>query len=285
MIKKITIASVVAMAIVGCGGSGSSSDSKTNSNFVTKNSKAVTVEGLKSMNSSIGVKKVSAKNLRDTKDNYETKSDDVDMQSSKENDICSGGGSFSFLDDEKSQIFKLSAQNCKEGTSTINGSIVMKGLMEEGDSGTIEVTKDLTINDSKENIDLFASKGSNIFFSDTKIKADFNLKVNGETISADNLVITGKDDEATDSSTVHFASGALNVGEYYFKIVKQKSDFITDENGIKSGVLDLVDGAGHKVELSANNNKISLKVDQNGDGVFDTNEVLSEDITKEDFSF
>ena len=284
MIKKITVASVVAMAIIGCGGSGSDSSKDTNagSNFVTKNSKAVTIEGLKTMNSSIGIDNVSAKKLRNTTSSYETKSSNSDTDTVG-NGMCSAGGSFLFSDDEKTHTMKLDAKNCKEESSFIDGELTMSDIGEE--SSSIEVLRTLSITDSSENLELSAAKGSKISITENKIEADFSLKINAETISVDNLVITGSDDEKTESSTIHFNSGAINVGEYYFEVVKQKSDFITDEGGIKSGLLELKDGAGHRVELSAKNNKISLKVDQNGDGSFDNSEILSEDITSEDFSF
>ena len=62
------------------------------------------------------------------------------------------------------------------------------------------------------------------------------------------------------------------MGGYYFKFVEQVSPFSGGEQ-LTSGLLKLVDGAGHKVEIAVvAPDVVELRIDENNDGVFQENE-------------
>ncbi len=276
MFKKISIIVATALLMTACGG-GSSKD--TGSKFVSKNSTPVTVEELKSLGDSIGKDAVSTKKLRTTSNLYESKADNSNPNGDSE--VCRDGGSINFDVSNNSQDINFDAKNCKEDGVEVDGAFSAKSS--GGDDFYAKITRDIKTDDKNEDVKIFVAKGSYLQYSNKRLSSAFDISVNDKHLKADNIVVT-VDDSKNGVFKININSGSLNVDRYYFEVVDQAKDFVLDENGLSDGVLNLKDGAGHKVQLSAKSGKLVLKVDENGDGVFSESETLSEDLSKEDFS-
>ena len=271
MIKRFSIIAILALGFMGCGGSG---DKTTGSAFVAKNTNAVTISGLKSLGDSIDTK-ASSRSLQSVA--KQTYGDDTTPTSSQGTPCESG--SMKITGGQNSQAFSLDAQQCKNGSTTINGALTAQ-IDEQTKSGSIEVTRDITITDSGEN--MFVAKGSKLSAKDNIIHADFKATINGNRLSAKNVAIAYT--EQGEVTTVHFQSGQVNIADYYLEFVAQPTPFVIDESGLASGELDLKDGAGHNVVITVDANKQPvLKVDQNGDGTFSADEILTDDGTNNPF--
>lgn len=271
MIKRFSIIAISALVFIGCGGSG---DKTTGSAFVAKNTNAVTISGLKSLGDSIDTK--ASRSLQSVaKQTYGDKNTAPTSQGTP----CESG-SMKITGGQNSQAFSLDAQQCKNGSTTINGALTAQ-IDKQTKSGSIEVTKDITITDSGENI--FIAKGSKLSAKDNIIHADFKATINGKRLSAKNVAIAYT--EQGQVTTVRFQSGQVNIADYYLEFVAQPTPFVIDESGLASGELDLKDGAGHKVVITVDENKQPvLKVDQNGDGTFSANEILTDDSNNNPFA-
>lgn len=273
MIKSFSLAAVAVLVMVGCN-SGSKSDSAPS--FVTKNSNAVTISGLQNLGDNVSTD--SLKSVKSTVDKTYSKDDNDDYEY---NDQPCDSGSMTYTGGEGSSSFSLDAKNCTKDDSTIDGAL-SASIFESERKASVLVTRDFTI--LEDGLNLFLSKDSTLTVNNHTIGIDFQSKINNEIVSANNLsiIFTEKENGATFSLT----SGEVNVAGYYFKFVSQVSPFVLGNSGIESGLLKLVDGAGHKVEIFVEAaNKVALKIDENGDGFFSEDEILRDDFLAEDFIF
>jgi hypothetical protein len=278
-IKLYTVVGLSTLTLIGCGGSGSD-NSNSNSSFVEKNTKAVTFNGLESLGSNTKGKDLSKSKVTKTYENY-TKNDN-----SSNDSICTQGGSFSMDGGEKEKYAVIKFNNCKNDGENIDGSFKIAST--ENDQGMIlSVLRDLSVD--AQDISLFIAKDSMLKIfglnsQTTTINTNFKSSIDGEELSANNFSIsyTKVNEDGVDLS---FKSGEINVGEYYFKIVPTKNRvFVLNNDGVQSGMLNLVDGAGHKIELEViNPNILITRIDENGDGSFSDSEISTKPIDENFF--
>jgi len=264
-ILKVIVPALVVGTIAGCGGS--SGNSKSTSNHPKISKEAVTIDGLKALQSSIKPQKFSTKNVKTLQNSY--KADSSSNQDTPNNRSCSQGGNLSFS--PNSEIMKISANNCKEEGLLIDGALSIDQKSE--DSGTISVDRTINIVDTTEGETntLVINKGGKISSDGNNANIDLSMKVNGTNIDIENLKLSID----KQNQSFGFDDGVVQIDKYSFIVVDQKEDFKTDKDGNISGLLELKDGAGHKIELEATNSALLLKIDENGDGSFSQNEILS----------
>ena len=164
MIKSFSVVAMAALVMVGCN-SGGDSASQTSS-FVNKNTKAATISGLDNLGKSVSSDKISTDKISNTAKSYDIRDD-----SESTNDQPCQSGTLNI--DENPPNFSMNAQNCKNGSTTINGAFNAK-ISEASKTGAVEVTKDFSVVD--EEMNLFVSKGSKVTMSEQTIRADFQLK-------------------------------------------------------------------------------------------------------------
>jgi hypothetical protein len=147
--------------------------------------------------------------------------------------------------------------------------------------GFVKIIKDLTISD--EYFSLFAKKGRfvkiNINANSLKLTAGIKSTINGEEFSASNLSVLASGNENGGSFSI--TSGQMIIGDYYFEVdtSSKSTPIVTGKDGFVSGTIKLLDGAGHKVEIAVvSAYELAFKIDENGDGTFSKNEILTENI-------
>jgi len=140
--------------------------------------------------------------------------------------------------------------------------------------------------------------------SETTIKGTGTITLNGIKITVAKLLATetedyqydeteSDNDETTYSSVentaVEVEDALFTFGDYVFTLDKSKnnkaaveireSDSNDEDTVHSSGAIHLKDGAGHSIELSfaSEAETVILKVDENGDGTFDNDEILKID--------
>ncbi len=273
--KKYSVIALASLVLFGCG----ANDSK-NADVITvvNNGKAATISGLRSFGGeSATTENLSTSKIRNSADSFST-----DSESESSDQICQSG-EMNFNTAQNQQMVSFDAKNCNDGYSTINGAASIQ--MYENDKGMFaEVLRDLTIRD--EYFSLFAKKGSfvkfNIDNSNMTFTASFDVSVNNEVLKASNLKVVATEDQ--NSSSLYIASGEMLIGEYYFKVDPSHdgstTPIVAGDNGfVGNGVIKLLDGAGHKVEFAViSQNEIAFKIDENGDGVFGEDEIMTENI-------
>jgi hypothetical protein len=272
---KMTKYSVVALAtlIIGCG---SGSSNKGAVNKLQNNGKPATIQGLRALGDEIDTKNLSNTKIRSSASNFENR------QNNPENESICQSGTMDFTTSNNQQVisFNFNAKNCNDGYSTINGSARMEAYGNDG-GGFVKIIKDLTISD--EYFSLFAKKGSfvkiNINANSLKLTAGFKSTINGEEFSASNLSVLASGNENGGSFSI--TSGQMIIGDYYFEVdtSSKSTPIVTGKDGFVSGTIKLLDGAGHKVEIAVvSAYELAFKIDENGDGTFSKNEILTENI-------
>lgn len=272
-IKKYSVVVLAAFTIIGCGGGSES----TALGQLENNGKAVTIKSLQSLGETTNSENLSNTKLRNSVDSLSS------AQSEGDSDGICQSGTMDFSTENNQQTVSFNANNCNDGYATINGSVRMEAYEDGEAGGLIEVLTDLTIQD--EYFSLFAKKGSNLKINidgqNMRFSASFETEINGETFSASHLSIVGTEND--DSASFYIGSGEMILGEYYFQVDpsydNSRTPITVGENGFVSGVIKLLDGAGHKIEFAVvSKDEIALKVDENGDGAFSANEILVENI-------
>ncbi len=278
MISKIKIYSavtIVALFVGGCGNT--NSEAKNPLKKIEKNEKAITINDLRELSTDSGIENIQTSKLRSSALKIE---EGKDGDQSGDN-ICKSG-SMDFNTQNNHQKITFKAINCFDGYTTINGLANVEIYSNES-GGKAEVLEDLSIKDNE--FSLMLKKGSNINMTTNKgktnIKTDFDLVANGKKLSVRNLFLVMKEDES--GSSFYIASGEISTDEYYFKVDPSfdpsKTAIIANENGTVSGAIHLIDGAGHKIEISINtSNRIEIWVDENGDGIRSENEKMIQSI-------
>ncbi len=263
MIRSFSTVAMAALVLVGCGGTGSKSEES--SAFVSKNDKAATIQGLKSF----GNNGVAQEETTFTKvsASYESNKD-VWTPSSPSSDAPCQSGSMILPQEQNGGDFSFSANNCKNGETTIDGAVSIQAS-ESQESGILEVTRDFSLVEGSDTFSI--QKGSKVVADEHGLTANVQAKVNGEVLSASNLSVSY--DLSENAPTVSFHSGEVNMGGYYFKFVEQVRPFTGDAQ-LTSGLLKLVDGAGHRVEIAVTvPDVVELRIDENGNGTFEANEI------------
>jgi hypothetical protein len=253
---KVLAPALLASAIVGCGGSGKSSNSS-----VSK--EPVSVKGLRDLGNSISPERISTKSIKNAQQSYDKhQSDQTDTNQ------CSQGGKILTGGDENNMQFI--ADHCDEGDIYLDGKLSVNET--SADSGTIVVDQTTTIKATDQNRQntLIINKGSSIIADEKGADIDLDMIVNEKNLNINHLKLSV--DDAKDS--LRFVSGTVQIDKYSFIVVKQLVDFTSDDNGNINGLLELKDGAGHKILLEAKDQDLLLKVDENNDGKFDDNEIL-----------
>jgi hypothetical protein len=267
MIKSFSAVAIATLVLVGCGGTGSGSETGSSA-FVAKNKKAATIQGLKSFGNN-GVAQDESKFTK-VQSSYNANKDDWTPSASSDSTGVCESGSMTLPQQQNGGNFSFAANNCKNGATTVDGAVSIQAD-ESQKSGTIEVTRDFTL---VEGTDTFSiQKGSKVVATGTSLTANFQAKVNDEIFSASNLSVSYNLND--DAPVVSFNSGEINMGDYYFKFVEQVRPFTGGEQ-LTSGLLKLVDGAGHKVEIAVTApDVVELRIDENGNGIFEASEIDS----------
>ncbi len=274
-IKKYSLAIIVSFALLGCV---DSNKSTKNSDTFERNSNAVTIESLKSFGT-----KIETKNLRAPIETLKTQTSmqPNGMQDSK---ICQNDGTMDFNIQESKNQFSFDANNCTIDQTTINGAITINSN-QQNQNILIEVIKELTIDDPSSSI--LIKKGSKLSITlettthSFTIDTSFHSIIDNEVLAVNNLVIKGtnKDDIV---NLIYLESGEMLLGNNYLKVDPSydhsQTPFTIDQNGyLQSGLMKLLDGASHKIEIAVKSeNELEIKVDENGDGNFSDNEILIE---------
>ncbi len=258
--KYMSVVAMTALVMVGCGGTGSKAPASNT--FVEKSAKASSVVGLKSF----GVNPTTKETMKVSKATaaYDSQKGQIDDESTGE--ICESG-TMTFPHTSSNGNYSFVADHCKNGTSTIDGTVNIVSS-EAQKSADIKVVKTFTLLEDSDSLRI--DEGSRLKLTENSLSTDFKAKVNGELLSASNL--TASFDVHDTGITLSFTGGELNVGEYYFKFVEQTEPFfLGDDAG--SGLLKLVDGAGHNVEVAVVGvDTVELRIDENGNGTFEESE-------------
>lgn len=284
MLKNITqyaVAALAALVIIGCG----SNDKGETKSTLTNSGKAVTINGLQSLGNGIEIENISATKLSSSADNYASNSE------SSSDSMCQSGG-MDINTQNNQQKVTFDAHNCNDGYSTVDGSVHVE--MYPNNQGVFaEVLRDLTITD--DSFSLFATKGSQIKLTvdaqNMRLTTSFEADINGEKIAAHNFSVVTKEDQY--GASLYIASGEMTIGEYYFQVDPSHdpsttplyiNDDGTNDGFNVGGVIKLLDGAGHKIEISPiSPYALQFKIDENGDGIFSSNEILVENLEELDF--
>jgi len=251
-VLKVLAPTLLASIIIGCGGSSHKSSQKVSS-------EPVSIKGLQDLSKSMYPQKFSTKSVKNIGKSY---------KGSQTNDgrdkLCSQGGSMTFSENS------LTANSCKEDGLFLDGKINLDQSSQ--DSGTISVDRDITIKveDQGAQNSVIVKKGSSVVISKAYATIDMKMRVNGKTLDINDIKLTINNEKRS----LRFNSGTVQIDKYTFIVVKQITDFKSDENGNVTGLLELKDGAGHKIELQAQDQELVLKVDENGDGTFSDSEKL-----------
>lgn len=265
-IKTYSVAAMVALVIVGCG-SNKSSDSV---NFVQKNSEAITIQKLRSLGSDTDLSNLNNTKIRQSASSYSSQTNNHEVM-----DECMNIS-------ESNELITFDANNCNDGNTKIDGSATVK--MEQNGGGFAKVLRDLTVSDNY--FSLLAKKGSQIKVNFDKqnnfrLTASFQLIIDGENFSVNNLSIVTSGDE--DGGSFYIAAGEVNAGGFYFQVDTSydasSTPIVVNNDGFVSGAIKLLDGAGHKMEIAVvSKNELSFRVDENGDGTFSENETFKESV-------
>jgi len=276
MLKKIkfySIAAVTALFIIGCGGG--DSGEKGSLQMISKSTKAVKIDDLRELTADTDFERVKTSNLRSSVESFEKDQND-ELNGDK---ICQTG-SMDISTQKNRQKIVFDANNCYDGYTTIDGSAEIEIYTGES-GGFAEVLSDLSIKDDY--FSLIIKKGSNIKLAvkndEIKLSADFDTVVNDEIVSARDLLIIASESE--NGGSFYIASGEMSIGEYYFKVDPSfdpaETPIVIGKDGSVGGSIHLLDGAGHKIEISATSSgEMVVKVDENGDGTFSENETLTQ---------
>ncbi len=278
---KYSIAVVATLAMIGCGGG--SSDKKSEN--LTHSDKKATISGLRSFGDNVA----SSDSLENTKISSSLSRYNGSNYDDNRDSMCQSG-SLDITPQNNEQKITFVANNCKDGYSTINGSAVLE-MNEKTESGSAKVLSDLSILDEyfsllikKDSWVKLESNSINDDEIDIKITANFKAVVNDEKFEANNLSFVMQEEEYPDydKESFYIESGEMLMGEFYFKVDpshdQSKTAIATGENGfISGGVIKLLDGAGHKIEIAVvSKDELALKIDENGDGSFSDNEITTE---------
>ncbi len=276
-INKYSLVAITLALLIGCNNNSGSS----NESDLSKNSDPVTIESLKSLQSSID------KDTRSSIKSLSTKVSDEEIKDPSSIDsaqICESG-SIDFNLQEAQNQFSFEAKECMVDQSTIDGALEINGD-ENGMNIEIKVTKELSIKDQFSS--LLAKKDSYLSIkSDMQdnitISSSFDLLLDQEEIKVDDLVIKAKKD--TTSVSIYMPSGEMRIGKVYLKVDpnydNSKTPFVINDDGSlqKGGLIKFLDILNHKMEIEAiSSNEIEFRVDQNGDGEFSEDEKLIQNL-------
>ena len=265
--KKTAIATLCTLLLVGCGGS------------EKKDSSAATVEGLKSLQNESKVGKV----LENRNVNDEVESFTCDT------------GSYNILESMPEQY---QFNKCQKDGIYMNGTITpVLGFNGNNSDFELSVTADTTFEDVE------VKKGSSIVYDFDEmlqdanfgtLEVDFKVLLNAVAFNVNNLKVeilsspcgmSAIIPDCMEKTSFDFISGSLLLGKNSFDLDSsyEKNSIVLTEMGLEGGgVIHLLDGANHKVEVAVvesgfnmNDNYLTIKIDENGDGVFSANEMLN----------
>ncbi len=276
-INKYSLVAITLALLIGCNNNSGSS----NESDLSKDSDPVTIESLKSLQSSID------KDTRSSIKSLSTKVSDEEIKDPSSIDsaqICESG-SIDFNLQEAQNQFSFEAKECMVDQSTIDGALEING--NENDMNIeIKVTKELSIKDQFSS--LLAKKDSYLSIkfdmqNNITISSSFDLLLDQEEIKVDDLVIKAKED--TTSVSIYMPSGEMRIGKVYLKVDpnydNSKTPFVINDDGSlqKGGLIKFLDILNHKMEIEAiSSNEIEFRVDQNGDGEFSEDEKLIQNL-------
>jgi len=278
--KKMSIyslAALVALVSIGCGGGGNSNI--PTQGIVQNNNQAATVSGLNNLKSTSKLDTLSdnsgVKSSFDTASESDTEIDDTTS-------LCDTG-SIVYNANEATKVITVNADNCSDGSSTLDGAVSVKleGSDENPTGATATVTRDISLNDNTQNsFSIEKDATLNVDFTEvgnkeyTDLETTFKSKVNGVTINVLGLKVKITEEDMggmqDDKSEIDVKSGEFNIGSYYFKIDESKNNTISDN----AGTIHMTDGADNGVVLMVEDGELVLKVDENGDGIYSDNEIV-----------
>ena len=266
-IKKITLATLCTLLLVSCGGS------------ETKDSKASTIEGLKTLQNSSKVEQIA---------------DNININEEAEAFSCDSG-TYNILESMPPQY---QFNKCQKDAVYIDGTITpVLGFNGNNSDFELSFTADTTFEDVE------IKKGSRIVYDFDEmlqdanfgiLEVDFKMLLNAVTLNVNNLKVEIFSAscgmfpivaDCMETTSFDFISGSLVLGKNSFSLDTsyEKNSIVLTEMGLESGgVIHLLDGANHKVEVAVvesgfnmNDNYLTIKIDENGDGVFSADEMLN----------
>jgi len=276
MMKSFSLAAMAVLVLVGCNSGGD-------------NAQAATLADAKVIAENIGNSVSFGESLNSQGNNtigtFNTKSRSVFSQA------CSNGGNM-FIDFDQTQIvsgqeptnMKMSMKmvNCVEGGTITNGKMVFD--ISNGDNIDMSFPTDFTVTENGQTMKVFA--GGSI---KTKEQAPYevmtiNMRMSDGTATYGGKNLVYKMKENSNGSVEIFpASGEENFGTgIYFKVDPNynagQTPMVSDYNGnlLAGGMFKYLDGVNHKVEVEATAvNEVTVRVDENGNGTFEENEIES----------
>jgi len=212
---------------------------------------------------------------------------------------CQSG---SIIEKDKEDTDTLTADNCKNGDWTVDGTIhgEEKKLASNEEFNTISAESDISLS-GPYGIDLKVSKGtfaSSHDVSDNKEDTESEdmiakgiFTINGIDISIEGLEI--EKNRVKNITTLTLTVASLSIGDYTFALdSKQDNAIVVEEDkdeDISSvkGAFHLTDGAGQAVELTIaegdnEDTVLRIKIDTNNDGKFDDTETLDIELNFEE---
>ncbi len=259
-IIKYSTLILVTLMILGCV---SESDDKS-PNTLQNSTKAVKIADLQNFGNG-----VEYKNLRHSADT---------LSKTAQNDTNSGMCQSGSID---LNTLSFDANNCDDGYVVIDGSASAQ-IYPNDRGGFAQVLRDLSIldgyfsllvkKDSQIKIDINSQNGATITTS-------FQTEINGDKLSVDNLTMIGMSND--NGGLFYLSTGEILIDEYYIQVDPahdgSTTPFVLDSSGFKSGLMKLLDGAGHKIEIAVvSSDELALRVDENGDGVFSDDEIVTQ---------
>ncbi len=299
--KKIFSIAAMIVLMSGCGGSSGSSTGK-----------AVTLDEVKNivkLSSKVDktVKSVSSKSKKEidqskSKGSKSTRA--ITDENASREDCTNGGYMMIKMDDEFIQKIKdiqngqiptepitfkmtVSANNCDDGEFVENGEMMISTTMDitdpEPDTMKMEFTTDYSVNN--ENTSFVVKRGSSIVEKPNSeyTQSVMNMEVTGEEDGVPHSLImqdyTINEKENGDGTFVEFpSSGKISIDGSSSLTVDPSSSqtpTIYGSNGdiLQSGIAKYTDEAGHRVEIEEGEEKITIWVDENGNGQKDEGEI------------
>jgi len=268
-ITKFSVTILTALAIIGCGASGS--NTKTTSDISSYSDAEKLAYAI-----------ANQKKALNTGQSKEKKS--------RAFIPCADGGKISYEDIEfpadyseylPTEPTTMVFQNCKDGYSVTNGSIKIN--LDKNENGTIQYLSDFSFKDNYDEV--FIKKGGRveIYQENGWEVATINMVAvfNGITHGGENLIYKSK--KLTDGRYIEYpVSGKEKIGDsVYFTVDPNydasKTPFTSNQNDeLISGLFKYLDDQDHAIELEITaKDVVTVRVDEDGDGTFSENEKSS----------
>ena len=281
--KLTTLVTLSLLTIVNCGGSSKS----IKESIVDANKEQVTISGLKDLRATSKLDNLGNSGMSKT---VETASN---IESNEANSLCQNGF-MHIVQSQNNNVIGFEANNCTDGNSNINGSatVTLTGSDSQNPTaGTLKIKKSLSVKDEQNTFSI-EKDGTLTINQDTDIQdtskidvmATFKSKINGMAFNVSGLSFNiyqgscefmNNPEDCKEEVFITVNSGEFNVGKYYFKIDTSKTNrLVSNEDGLKSGTIYLVDGVNHKAEIMIENKALIFKIDENGDGTYSNNEII-----------